>query len=130
MRITNLALIATTLVLGSAPVALAGQAQKEDSSIIATIASFNGPWWVESLPNFEALYRNPSRAVELLIGSLRTSPSGKYGREHHPPTVWSIRALSSLTGLEFTAKSRRRITYDDMDSLPLPDSTGQIAFFE
>ncbi len=128
MSPSRIPLIFAITLIALVPGALIGQRTSADTSIMTAIASLDGPWWAESLPNFEPFYRSPARAAELLIQSLKPVAEGNYWQQHQPAVAWRIRALRSLTGLDFRSHTHRKITEDD--SLPQPDCTGQIPFFE
>lgn len=72
------------------------------------------------------LHRHPALAAERLVGRLAPVARGR----HHPVprVVWYIRALRSLTGLDFEALTNAALT-DDEQSYLRTDSLGRVRFF-
>ena len=129
MSLSHTSTALVTLLVSLTSPSPGAQQSSGDSSILAAIAHLDGAWWAESLPSFEPFYRSPQRATDLLIRALHPIRAGKYSTRHHLQVVWCIRALRSLTGLDFSARTQHRITEDDADSLPFPDSSGLVPFF-
>lgn len=78
--------------------------------------------------NFETFYKRPRRAAELLISSLKPVRRGQYVKGKHPQVVWEIRALRSLTGLDFTATTKSKLGEDEAHFLGL-GRNGEVHFF-
>jgi hypothetical protein len=78
---------------------------------------------------FEVLYKSPRRATEILIASLKPVPRGQYATGKHPQVVWSIRALRSLTGLNFRAPTRTDLTVEEAHFLGHDPKTDEVNFF-
>ena len=57
------------------------------------------------------LYRHPALAAEVLVARLEPVAPGKHSET--PRVVWYIRALRSLTGLDFKASTKARLTDDE-----------------
>jgi hypothetical protein len=81
--------------------------------------------WDHSL---EVFYTNPEEATKLLIAELRPIKRDRYPGGEHPKAVWVVRALRSLTGLDFTAVTRARLTDDEAHFLRV-SSRGEVEFF-
>jgi hypothetical protein len=77
---------------------------------------------------FETLYKNPRRAAELLISTLQPVRRGQYPNGKHPLVVWQIRALRSLTGLDFTATTKSGLDTDESHFLDRKRN-GEVRFF-
>jgi hypothetical protein len=101
----------------------ADQKVASDAEIEAAIAHLNNDSVESSLQLF---YSNQYRSTELLIAALRPTSRGNYHK--HPQVVWTIRALRSLTGLDFRAATKASLTADEMNFFD-PDATGLIPFF-
>jgi len=80
-------------------------------------------------PRFEILYKNPRRSTELLISSLKPVRRGQYLTGEHPEVVWKIRALRSLTGLNFRASTHADLTEDEAHFLGHDPKTDEVEFF-
>jgi len=78
--------------------------------------------------SFEVFYRNPEEATKLLIGALKPARRGHYPGGTRPQAVWIVRALRSLTGLDFTATTRSRLTNDEARFLRL-NARDEVEFF-
>jgi hypothetical protein len=63
--------------------------------------------------SFEVFYKNPEEATKLLIAALKPIKRGHYPNGKRPQAVWIVRALRSLTGLDFKAATRARLTDDE-----------------
>ena len=77
---------------------------------------------------FQILYENPERSTELLIAALQPTTRGKYSNNHHPQAVWIVRALRSLTGLDFRATTSAKLSADEAHFLDL-NAQHQVLFF-
>jgi len=72
------------------------------------------------------LYREPARATQLLVARLEPTSRGKH--RDHPAVVWYIRALRSLTGLDFRARTAALL--GDSEAWYIQrDSAGAVHFF-
>jgi hypothetical protein len=110
-------------ILCSFIVPCAGQEHASDAEIHAAIAHLNNDSLERSLQLF---YSNQYRSTELLIAALKPTRRGNY--HEHPQVVWTVRALRSLTGLDFRSTTKATLTEDEANFFD-PDSTGQIPFF-
>jgi hypothetical protein len=72
------------------------------------------------------MYQHPALAAGLLVGVLEPVAPGKHPKT--PRVVWYIRALRSLTGLDFKAPTKARLTEDERERLH-PDTAGNTPFF-
>src|SRR5215472_9110707 len=97
------------LTLCLLPMALYAQQRPTDDEIRAAIAKLRDG---TDAP-LEILYKNPCRSAELLISSLEPVRRGQYVNGKHPQVVWDIRALRSLTGLDFRAATHADLTEDE-----------------
>lgn len=79
-------------------------------------------------PTFQVFFGNPERSTQLLIAALKPTNPGHYQTGHHPKTVWILRALRSLTGLDFRATTRESLSPDEAHWLDL-DANHRIKFF-
>jgi hypothetical protein len=106
-----------------------GQSSVSDADIRAAIGKLASTSDSES-PNthFQVLYKNPERSTELLIAALKPAPRGKYLSGHHPQAVWIVRALRSLTGLDFRATTAAELSRDEAHFLDL-NAQQQVLFF-
>src|SRR2546425_954674 len=64
-------------------------------------------------PGFQVLWRYPQRSTELLVAMLAPVARGAYQSGSHPPVVWYLRALRSLTGLNFRGTTNELLTEDE-----------------
>jgi hypothetical protein len=78
--------------------------------------------------SLEVFYENPEEATKLLIAELRPIKRGRYPGGEHPQAVWIVRALRSLTGLDFKAVTRARLTDDEAHFLRA-SAEGEVEFF-
>jgi|SRR5579871_4967244 len=106
-----------------------GQESVSDATIIGAIQKL-GPSSDSQSPDshFQVFYRSPERSTELLIEALRPTARGKYLSGQHPHAVWIVRALRSLTGLDFRATTTAELSSDEAHYLDL-NSKDQILFF-
>jgi hypothetical protein len=82
----------------------------------------------ESEKAFQVLYKNPEHSTELLLSTLKPTARGEYISGQHPQAVWVIRALRSLTGLDFRATTTEKLSGDEAHFLNL-NKQNQIEFF-
>jgi hypothetical protein len=75
------------------------------------------------------LYKSPRRSTEIILASLKPVRSGQYVGGKHPQVVWNIRALRSLTGLDFQAPTQADLTEDEAHFLDHDPKTGEVHFF-
>lgn len=110
----NCCYIALAAMGVASPASTRGQAAVSDARIAASIRSLAATP-TDNLPNrqFEVFYENPVRSTELLIGSLKPVARGEYLTGQHPQSVWIIRALRSLTGLDFRAVTTADLSSDE-----------------
>jgi hypothetical protein len=59
--------------------------------------------------DFEIFYRNPERATEFLIEALKPTAPGHHLSDECPQAVWIVRALRSLTGLDFKGNTEAHL---------------------
>ena len=78
---------------------------------------------------FEVLYKNPRRSAQLLVSSLKPIRRGQYLTGKHPQVVWNLRALRSLTGLDFRAPTHVDLTEDEAHFLGHDPKTDEVEFF-
>lgn len=125
LRLVGLTLFAVCLF--SSP--CRGQEPVSDASIVSAIKGLSSTSDSES-PNtdFQTFYRSPERSTELLIAALKPTARGKYLAGQHPQAVWIVRALRSLTGLDFRATTTARLSTDEAHFLDL-NAQHQVQFF-
>lgn len=125
LRLGALALLTACLIV--APTR--AQNLPSDHDIRGAIGTLASTPDSESLnAHFQILYKNPERSTELLIAALQPTARGKYSNGHHPQTVWIIRALRSLTGLDFRAATSAKLSADETYFLDL-NAQHQVLFF-
>jgi hypothetical protein len=78
-------------------------------------------------PILETFYRYPTIAARLLCQRLQVTASGVH--RDHPAVVWYIRALRSLTGLDFTAPTAAQLPDTELPYLRPDKTTGNVHFF-
>jgi hypothetical protein len=106
-----------------------GQRERREAVSDAEIGDAIEELTSESLRHsLEVFYKNPQEATKLLITDLRPIKRGRYPGGDHPQAVWIVRALRSLTGLDFTAVTRARLTDDEAHFLRV-SSKGEVEFF-
>jgi len=71
---------------------------------------------------------NPEQAARLIIAELKVVNRGHYRSGEHPYAVWCIRALRRLTGKDFKARTRSKLSENEINFLQ-PDEAGRIRFF-
>jgi hypothetical protein len=119
------------LLLSSIFVLVSACPAKEPVSDAAIQAAINNlrsrsPYSPES--SLKVFYGTPEEATKLLIASLQPTARGHYLSDHHPQAVWIIRALRSLTGLDFKASTTATLSSDESYFLEL-DAHGEVEFF-
>ena len=73
------------------------------------------------------LYRDPAVATGALIERLEPARPGMHYHDDHPTVVWYVRALRSLTGLDFTAPTTQLA--DSEAGYLQRDSVGNVRLF-
>ena len=106
-----------------------GQEPVSDAAIVAAIQKIPSTSDSDS-PNvhFQIFYKSPERSTELLIAALKPTARGKYLNGQHPQAVWIVRALRSLTGLDFRATTTAELSSDEAHFLNL-NAQHQVLFF-
>jgi hypothetical protein len=106
-----------------------GQEPASDTAIVAAIQKLSSTSDSEP-PNtqFQTFYRSPERSTELLIAALKPTTRGEYLNGQHPQAVWIVRALRSLTGLDFRATTTAELSSDEMHFLDM-NARHQVLFF-
>ena len=120
-------LTALTLVLVS--VAASAQPAPTDAQIRAAIGRLGVGTDEKGFAEFEVLYKSPRRSAEILIASLKPVRRGQYIGGKHPQVVWNLRALRSLTGLDFRAATEADLTEDEAHFLRHDPKTDEVHFF-
>src|SRR5712692_3156197 len=127
-------LLTTLLILASAPSRSAAQDSSALIRITAALdcipARLSDGFSEEVEESFTAilntLYQHPALAAQLLVDRLAPTSSGAHS--DHPAVVWYIRALRSLTGLDFRAPSAAHLS-DSVIANLWPDSAKNFHFF-
>ena len=101
--------LAAVFILCLLPIAVYAQQNPSDVELRAAIAKLAEGTDENGFAHFEILYKNPRRAAELLVSSLEPVRRGQYLSGKHPQVVWDIRALRSLTGLDFRAATNSKL---------------------
>jgi hypothetical protein len=127
MRRCLIALAAIALCLAS--VKAFGQQLPSDAEIKAAIARLGEATDSKGFIKFEILYKNPRRSTELLIATLKPIRRGQYITGKHPQVVWNVRALRSLTGLNFRGPTKAELTEDEAHFLGHAPKTDEVDFF-
>ena len=127
MRRCLIALAAVVLYLSS--LEGFGQQPPNDAEIKAAIARLGEETDSKGFIKFDILYKNPRRSTELLIATLKPIPRGQFTTGKHPQVVWNIRALRSLTGLNFRGTTRADLTRDEAHFLDHDPKTDEVNFF-
>src|SRR5579859_738473 len=117
------------VILCLLPIAARAQQEPSDAEINAAIARLGEGTDQNGFVKFEILYKNPRRSTELLISSLKPVRRGHYESSKHPQVVWNIRALRSLTGLDFRAPTKADLTEDEAHFLDHDAKTDDVNFF-
>ena len=110
-------------------IAVCAQQEPSDAEIKAAIARLGEGTDKNGIVKFEVLYKNPRRSTELLVSSLKPVRRGQYLSNNHPQVVWNIRALRSLTGLDFRAPTRVDLSEDEAHFLDHDAKTDEVLFF-
>jgi hypothetical protein len=116
------------IILYLIPVAAHAQCNTSDAEIKAAIAKLDVGTDENGFVRFEILYKNPRRSTELLISSLKPARHGQYSSGNHPQVVWKIRALRSLTGVDFRAKTKSELDEDESHFLDR-NAKGEVRLF-
>jgi hypothetical protein len=111
------------------PMVAFSQQAPSDEEIRAAIAKLGEGTDQNGFARFEILYRNPRRSAQLLISSLTPVRHGQYLTGKHPQVVWDIRALRSLTGLDFRGPTEAGLTQEEAHFLDHDPKTGGVEFF-
>jgi hypothetical protein len=127
MRRCLIALAAVVLCLLS--VKAFSQQLPSDAQIKAAITRLGEEHDSKGLINFDILYENPRRSAELLIATLKPIRRGQYTTGKHPQVVWNIRALRSLTGLNFRGPTKADLTEYEAHFLGHDPQTDEVDFF-
>jgi hypothetical protein len=122
-----MALAAVVLCLSS--VEAFSQQSPSDAEINAAIGRLGEQTDAKGFTQFEVLYKNPRRSVELLIAGLKPVRRGEYLTGNHPQAVWSIRALRSLTGMSFRGPTHADLGDDEAHFLGHDPRTDEVEFF-
>lgn len=105
----------------------ARRAKAGDAEIRAAIADLGSRSLSRS---FEVFYSNPQESTRILIGELKATKRGHYLTGQHPHAVWIVRALRSLTGLDFQARTEEDLSADESHFLALnAKRKGELEFF-
>jgi hypothetical protein len=126
--------LAVLLLLQAAPRTSCGQYPKSslavtDSELRVAIRTFT----YGGLEYLKVLHRSPSRAAALLVAGLHPIPRGGYSDA--PDVVWFIRALRSLTGLDFRGRTDSALSNGGENDgggeawFLRPDTLGTVEFF-
>ena len=103
--------------------------QPSDAEIKAAIARLGENTDEKGFTKFEILYEDPRRSTELLVATLKPVRRSQYVGGKHPQVVWNIRALRSLTGLDFRAPTHADLTADEAHFLDHNPKTDEVQFF-
>lgn len=125
MRSLPLAIAVIALFLS--PVMAFSQQPPSDSEINLAIRRLGEP--DKGISELETLYKSPRRSAVLLIKALRPVRRGQYPEGKHPQVVWNIRALRSLTGLDFRATTQADLTEDEAHFLDRDPKSAEVNFF-
>lgn len=117
------------LILCFVPLAVHAQDKPSDAEINWAIAHLGDNTDEKGFANFEILYKDPRRSAELLVASLKPVRRGQYTTGKHPQVVWNIRALRSLTGLDFRAPTHADLTEDEAHFLDHDPKTDEVHLF-
>lgn len=103
----------------------AGKESVSDAEIQAAVKNLSSE---SSEHSFDVFYKNPQEATRILIAELKPTTRRHYLSGKHPQAVWIVRALRSLTGVDFRANTAMHLTDDEVHFLGL-DTRGTVAFF-
>jgi hypothetical protein len=127
-------LLTALFILASAP----GSSAAQDSSALTRVTAaldriparltdgFSEEVEESFIAMLNTLHQHPALAAQLLVD--RLTPTSPGAHSDHPAVVWYIRALRSLTGLDFTAPSAAHLS-DSVIANLLPDSAKYFHFF-
>lgn len=88
----------------------------EDSLLVSALARMRGVVpGSDSLVTWDLLRANPQRTVDLILPTLQPVKRDLYLGA--PNMVWRVRVLQRLTGLEYRAATRARLTEDERRNL-------------
>jgi hypothetical protein len=105
------------------------QESVSDAAIVAAIQKLTSTSDSESPDTqFQVFYKSPVRSTELLIAALKPTSRGEYLTGQHPQAVWIVRALRSLTGLDFRATTTATLSSDETHFLNM-NAKHQVRFF-
>jgi hypothetical protein len=110
------ALILLFSLLPSVGIAAGESPQTTDLLIKQAIRDLGKGGYPDQLATF---WQYPQRSTELLLAELKPVPRGKYPNGSHPHVVWCIRALRSLTALDFRGVTRMKLNDDERQFLVL-----------
>src|SRR5260370_27567375 len=97
-----------------------------DAEIKAAIARLGQNTDEKGFTRFEILYKNPRRSTELLIATLKPVRRCQYPGGKHPHVVWNIRALRSLTRLDFPGSPQADLNEDEAHFLGPNPKTDEV----
>ncbi|MGD0599484.1 MAG: hypothetical protein ABR988_06660 [Terriglobales bacterium] len=100
-----------------------GQQPASDAQIKSAIDDLGHP---KSEHNLDIFYSNPKQSTELLIAALQPTARGHY--REAPEAVWIVRALRSLTGVDFRGTTKASLNADEAHFLD-SNAQGQVHFF-
>lgn len=96
-----------------------------DAEIRMAVLNLRAETWDQSI---EIFYSRPEEATKILISDLKPIKRERYPNGHHPHAVLIVRALRSLTGVDFRATTAVDLSSDEAHFLDL-DAKGEIKFF-
>jgi len=98
----------------------------EDSLLVSALARMVGVVpGSDSLVAWDLFRANPQRTVDLILPTLQPVKRDLYLGA--PNMVWRLRVLQRLTGVEYRAATRKRLTEEERKYLE-PDSAGVVRF--
>lgn len=101
------------------------QVTDSEAEIRTAVLRLSSETWSQSLDIF---YKHPEEAAGILVAELRPIKRGRYPDGQHPQVVRMIRALRSLTGLDFRGASTARLSDDETHFLQA-NRKGEVRFF-
>jgi hypothetical protein len=120
LRTVLLVVLVHGAAIGLPQIAAAG----DDAPIRSAIRNLDGPFEA----GFEVLWRHPQRATEMLVAMIAPVRAGTYEHGRHPPVVWYLRALRSLTGLNFRGATKELLDEEEEHWLRV-GADGSVEFF-
>lgn len=127
LRFFTLIFLAAYLININVP--CCAQESVSDSAIVAAIQKLTSTSDSEAPDTqFQVFYKSPERSTELLIAALKPTLRGEYLTGQHPQAVWIVRALRSLSGLDFRATTAARLSSDEAHFLAM-NAKHQVRFF-